>query len=68
MKINIQKSTLSANNLSIEELDQYKSLFPFELVDFDKGIKYLGFHLKTNCYQKVDWEWLIGKLEKRLKV
>jgi hypothetical protein len=49
-------------------LDQYKSLFPFELVDFDKGIKYLGFHLKPNCYKKVDWEWLIGKLEKRLKV
>jgi len=68
MQINAQESSLSANYLSNEELDQYKTLFPYELVDFDREIKYFVFHLNPNNYKKVDWEWLIGKLEKILKV
>jgi hypothetical protein len=32
------------------------------------GMKYLGFHLKPNNYKKVDWLWLIEKLEKRLNI
>jgi hypothetical protein len=50
-----------------EDTNFYKSLFSFEVQDFDDGIKYLGFYLKPNCYKKYDWHWLIAKLEKCLK-
>jgi hypothetical protein len=66
MRINERKSTLSVHNLEEEELDYYRSLYPYEVKDFDAGLKYLGFHLKPNCYKKEDWLWLIEKLEKRL--
>ena len=29
-------------------------------------MKYLGFYLKPNNYQKEDWIWLLKKVEKRL--
>jgi len=33
----------------------------------DANLKYLGFHLKPNCYKKEYWSWLIAQIEKRLK-
>jgi hypothetical protein len=43
-----------------------RTFFPFEINGFDEGLKYLGFHLKTNCYKKEDLMWMLAKLEKRL--
>jgi hypothetical protein len=43
---------LSANNLEAEELDFYFPIFPYEIKDFEEGMKYLGFHLKLKCYKK----------------
>jgi hypothetical protein len=68
MQINVRKSTLSVSNMSAEEIMVYKSLFSFEVRDFNLGIKYLGFQLNPNRYLKSDWSWLIAKLEKILKV
>jgi hypothetical protein len=45
-----------------QEVEVYNALYPF-----DEGIQYLGFHLKPKNYRKVDWVWLLAKLEKRLK-
>jgi hypothetical protein len=67
MQINDHKSTISANNMNEEELECYKGHFPFNQRTLDEGLKYLGFHLKQNCYEKEDWTWIIEKLEKRLK-
>jgi hypothetical protein len=50
MQINEGKSTLSVNLMVEGEINFYKSLFPFEVKDLDLGLKYLGFHLKPNCY------------------
>jgi hypothetical protein len=68
MQINLQKSTLSLNRLTNKEVAVYRSFFPFYTIDFDEGLKYLGFYLKANCYRKEDWKLLIGNLEKRVKV
>lgn len=42
--------------------------FQFQFLNFDNGLKYLGFHLKPNNYKKIDWIWLLEKIKKRLKV
>jgi len=45
MMINEKKSSLSIQNLEKEEIDLYRSLFPFEVKEFNVGLKYLGFYL-----------------------
>jgi hypothetical protein len=67
MQINEHKSTISTSAMTEQEVELYKSTFNYEHKPFDEGMKYLGFHLKPNNYRKVDWAWLIAKLEKRLK-
>jgi hypothetical protein len=49
------------------EIQAYQASFSFWSLDFNEGLKYLGFKLKPNCYLKIDWHWLLSKLEKRLK-
>jgi hypothetical protein len=68
MQINEGKSMISFQNMEEDEIQVYRSLFPFEIKHLDEGIKYLGFHLKPNSYKKIDWKWLLGKLEKRLNI
>ena len=41
-------------------------LFPYNMIELDIGLKYLGFQLKENMYKKCDWQWLIEKVEKKL--
>ena len=67
MEINERKSTLTSHLLLVEEIQELSRVFPFNLVGIDEGLKYLGFCLKPNDYHKHDWNWLIEKLEKRLK-
>ena len=43
------------------------SKLPFQVGGLDVSLKYLGFQLKPNAYQKGDWMWLIAKIEKRIK-
>ena len=66
MMINFQKSTVSFFRLLDSDLRYLMGLFPIQAVEISKGIKYLGFFLKPNGYQKDDWKWLVEKLEKRL--
>ena len=52
MEINVGKSSLSTRLLdNIERLAIF-GLFPYKLEEFDAGLKYLGFFLKPNSYQK----------------
>jgi hypothetical protein len=67
MEINKQKSSVTLSYLSGEESLYIYARLPFRVFDLDEGLKYLGFQLKPNDYQKTDWRWLIAKLEKRLK-
>jgi hypothetical protein len=67
MLINNTKSTLSTHLMELEEVQFYKGIFPYLENPLDEGLKYLGFHLKPNFYTKADWNWLLTKLDKRLK-
>jgi len=55
MVINPQKYSLTLIGLAEGVEDIYNTLFPFSTQDLSLGIKYLGFHLKENNYQKEDW-------------
>jgi len=67
MEINAGKSSLTTNLLRPIEQAELLRYFPFNSVGIGEGLKYLGFALKANLYLKRDWEWLIGKVEKRLR-
>ena len=68
MTINEGKPTITYANMEEQEIMLLATWLPFQIRDLDEGIKYLGFHLKPNDYRKVDWLWLLEKLEKRMKV
>jgi hypothetical protein len=65
MEINAQKSSITFSSLDEEETLYIVERLPFQVFDLDEGLKYLGFLLKPNDYRKIDWRWLIEKLEKR---
>jgi len=52
--------------ISEQEKNYITPIFPYQLVDIDVWLKYLGFHLTPNLYKKCDWQWLIAKVEKKL--
>jgi len=66
MEVNELKSTLSTNLLGEEERMAYTRAFPYSHHLLEDGLKYLGFKLKPNDYQKQEWKWLLEKLEKRI--
>lgn len=66
MDINSLKSIAFVVGCSRDEISYITTKFPFQLVDMEEGIKYLGFILKPNDYRKIDRMWLIAKIEKRL--
>lgn len=67
MMVNIHKSSLSLFGLSRYELTQAHILFPFQSLDSEARLKYLGFYLKPNDYKINEWMWLIAKVEKIIK-
>jgi len=67
MQINNSNSTLSTHLMAPEEFLFYKGLFAFMEKPLEEGLNYLNFHLKPKFYTKGDWNWLLSKLEKRLK-
>ena len=64
MEINVGKSTLCTHMLSDVELLEISGFFPYKLEELDGGMKYLGFVLKPDSYQKQDWKWLLNKMGK----
>jgi hypothetical protein len=66
MIINLDKSTLSMWDIPEHEKGYFSQLFPYQVIDMDQGLKYLGFHLKPNLYKKGDWQWLVAKVEKKI--
>ena len=64
--INFQKYTLSYFHLRESDLRYLMGFFFIQATNISEGLKYLSFYLKPNDYRKIDWKWLIGKLEKRL--
>ena len=67
MQINDDKYALLFIGLDDYELTSLMNAFSFPMVNFDNGMEYLGFHLKPCRYYIKDWDWLIAKVEKRIK-
>ena len=67
METSLQKSSFLYHNVSDASLTQIQGLFPFKGYPLDKGIKYLGFILKPNCYGIEDWKWLVKKIENKIQ-
>jgi hypothetical protein len=64
MEINEQNSSITFSSLDEEETLYIVERLPFQVLDIDEGLKYLGFLIKPNNYRKIDLHWLIAKLEK----
>jgi len=61
------RSTKSCFIISKDVIDaQVHELFPFPVKHIDDGFTYLGFTLKPNCYDKMDWWWLLDRVEMRI--
>ena len=67
MLINEEKSSLLHSGLDESELITLRNIFSFSVAKLKVGLKYLGFHLKPCRYLMKDWDWLVAKVEKRIK-
>ena len=67
MLINEDKSSLLHSGLVESELITIQNIFSFPVAKLEVGLKYLGFHLKPCRYLMKDWDWLVAKVEKRIK-
>jgi hypothetical protein len=68
MLININKFSIPFTRLEDKEVHYFSQIFPFQRIDNENVLKYLGFHLKPNDYGKKDQYWLIAKVEKNLSI
>lgn len=66
MAISLTKSSFLFNEVEEDLIEEMKDLFPFLFEPLDTGIKYLGYHLKPNCYGRADWDWLLQKVDRRI--
>ena len=67
MLINVDKSALLYSRLDDVELITIQNIFTFTVTKLEFGLKYLGFFLKPCRYYSKDWDWLVVKVEKRIK-
>jgi hypothetical protein len=63
MDINENKSALFTFSLDDTHNTRMERIFPFQHLDINEGVKYLGFTLKPNNYGKVDWGWILTRIE-----
>ena len=67
MLINVDKSSLLYSRLDAVELITVQNIFTFTVTKLEFGLKYLGFYLKPCRYYSKNWDWLVVKVEKRIK-
>jgi hypothetical protein len=68
MLINLEKSCMCFNNCYEAEANSFLSVIPTQRKNLVESFKYLSFYLKLDGYKKVDWGWLICKVEARIYV
>jgi hypothetical protein len=52
MMVNLGKSIIFFVGIEVENVESIKNIFPFKHIEFEEGLKYLGFFLKYNAYFK----------------
>lgn len=68
MEVSVPKSAL-IHHISKEDIFvDLRLILPYQWMDIDEGFRYLGFFLKSNCYLKSDWHWLVSKVHNRIHV
>ena len=67
MIINEDKYSFYFSGMHDCELISIQNIFSFNVVNIEMGMKYLGFYLKPCRYLMKDKDWLITKVEKRIK-
>ena len=67
MRIKEEKSSMLHFGLDESEIISIQNIFSFVVVDLKAGLKYLGFYLKPCRYILKDCDWLVVKVEKRIK-
>ena len=67
MVINEEKSSILHAGLDDYEILFLQDVFTFPLSKLENGLKCLGFTMKLCIYIIKDWDWLIAKVEKRVK-
>lgn len=68
MEINYTKLACYSHNVGRPLLAASDTFFPFPKLDPSEGLKYLGYYIKPNKYQKIDWHWLINKAEEKIQL
>jgi len=68
MDINLHKSNFIHINVEDQTLTQIQDIFGISSTLLDNGFKYLGFFLKPNNYEIVDWLWIFQRVEKRISL
>jgi hypothetical protein len=64
--INLNNSIISMCGITEQEQGYFSHLFPYQEIELDEGLDYLGFHLKPNLYYKGDCWLQSGKETKYL--
>jgi len=65
--VNLSKSTVHHVGLSEMEISALKLIFPYNFSDLSAGFKYLGYFLKEGLQKSSEWNWIITKVEKKIK-
>jgi len=64
METSCNKSSFISPGGSID--DQILALLPYPQLAMEEGFNYSGFLLKPNGYNKLDWNWLVEKVERKI--
>jgi hypothetical protein len=66
MVINCHKSCFLAQSIDLELVCKMRTTFNIQFLEFEDGMKYLGYYLKANNHRVANWNWIIQKIEKRI--
>ena len=66
MVIRAKKYTFIEIGLDDATKDLIYNLFPYKISPLNDGCKYLGYFISPNNYFKVEWSWLLKKVDKKL--
>ena len=65
--INEKKSSLTCTGMSREMMCSVKMVLNFDVKELEDTFKYLGFLLNPDNYKNKDWNWILAKIESKLK-
>jgi hypothetical protein len=68
MKITLGISIVSFLRVDDDHIRFISQLFPFQQINLQNGLKYLGFNIKPNEYDRRYWDWLVDKVETSLSL